>query len=54
MDKRAKKLTHVYGISKDDAQALVDAGFDTPRKAKAGADKSDLPKRIKDKVKARK
>lgn len=53
MDRRAKKLAIVYSLDKGDAQALVDAGLDTPRKARAGTDKSKLPKRIKDKVKAR-
>jgi hypothetical protein len=54
MDARAKKLQVVYGLDADDALALAEAGLDTPKKARAGADKSELPKRIKDKVKARK
>jgi len=54
MDARAKKLMLVYKISADDAQALVDAGLDSPRKARAGIDESELPKSLKDKVKARK
>ena len=54
MNARAKKLAIVYRIDADDAQALVAAGLDTPRKARAGISKSKLPKSIRDKVKARK
>jgi len=54
---RAKKLAIVYGIDTDDAQALVDAGLDTPRKIKATTkariDKVKMPKSARDKVKAR-
>jgi len=55
---RAKKLVIVYGIDTDDAQALVDAGLDTPRKIKAATtatvDEVEMPKSARDKVKARK
>lgn len=57
MDKRTAKLARVYRIGRDDAQMLVDAGLDTPRKIKADKDELDkvnLPKSAKDKVKARK
>ena len=35
MDKRVKKLAHYVG---EDAEALVAAGLDTPRKIKAASD----------------
>lgn len=54
MDARASKLMLVYGISKNEALALVADGLDTPRKIKAGISKSKLPKSLRDKVKARK
>jgi hypothetical protein len=56
MDKRAKKLATVYEISPEDAQVLVDAGHTTPRQIKATSrenfDKVNLPKSVRDKVKA--
>ena len=54
MDARASKLMRVYKVDASDAQALVEDGLDTPRKARAGIDKSKLPKSLKDKVRARK
>jgi len=54
MDARASKLMLVYGISKNEALALIADGLDTPRKIKAGIGKSKLPKSLRDKVKARK
>jgi hypothetical protein len=54
MDARAKKLAHVYGISSEEAQVLVDAGLVSPRKVKKGKlTKVKLPKSVKDKIKAR-
>jgi len=54
MDARAKKLAVVYEISPEEALALVADGLDTPRKIRAGIDKSKLPQSLRDKVKARK
>ena len=51
MDARVRKLMVVYKIEAGEAQALVDAGMSTPRKIKAGLDKSGLAQALKDKVK---
>ena len=53
MDARTRKLAAYFKLTLEDARALVDAGLDTPRKAKDKAEKSGLPKRVKDKVRAR-
>ena len=51
MDARTRKLMRMYRIEKKDAQALVDAGLDTPRKIKAELGNAKLPRALKDKVK---
>lgn len=51
MDARVRKLMVVYRITAGEAQALVGDGLDTPRKIKAGLDKSSLEQALKDKVK---
>ena len=39
MDRRAAKLTH-FGIDRKDAEALVEAGYDLPRKIKSDRTKA--------------
>lgn len=57
MNAIAKKLAHVYGISRAQAQVLIVAGLNSPRKVKAAGksavNKIKLPKSAKDKIKAR-
>lgn len=52
---KAQKLARYYRIDLQDAQELIDAGLDTPRKIKLDKGKVDkvLSGQKKDKVKAR-
>jgi len=53
---KARKLARYYNIETVDAELLIAAGLDTPRKIKADKGKVDavgLKKAEKDKVKAR-
>lgn len=56
MDRRVTKLARYYRISNEDAQVLIGAGLDKPRRIKArkgDVDKVKLPKKVRDKIKAR-